>query len=107
MAGGGAAGAEGSGIWGASFGHSSSQVATSVYGSRSSTGAESSEDYRWEKCASEGPVPTLWTRSPRPRPSRSEADVGKEGRNTIHEVEKRQAKSGAHKKNLCLMSHHL
>lgn len=67
VAGGGAAGAEGSGIWGASFGHSSSQVATSVYGSRSSTGAESSEDYRWEKCASEGPVPTLWTRSPKPR----------------------------------------
>ena len=49
VAGGGAAGAEGSGIWGTSFGHSSSQVATSVYGSRSSTGAESSEDYRWEE----------------------------------------------------------
>lgn len=32
----------------------------------------------------------------------SEADVGKEGRNSIHEVEKKQAKSGTHKKNLCL-----
>lgn len=53
MAGGRAAGARGSGIWGASFGHSSSQLATSsevITGdSRSLTGEDSSEDYRQEE----------------------------------------------------------